>query len=345
MSYRVNPNSWGSIFPVPTQVVDNHIKLAGAIQLKVLLWFIRHASEEVDINKMSKEIGKTVEDINDALQFWVECGILVKEGQSPTNIPFSPSYTPPKASEEKGEKAKTLSPLPASKPTNEQIAVRCLESDDIKFLFNEAQKKMGKTIGYDGQSTLLMMLDTYGLPVEVILMILEYCVSVNKTSFNYIASVGKDWGEKEIDTLEKADEMIEELNACNSLWKRFSKAIGSKNPRPTKKQAEFLKRWSFEWKFSFDMIYLAYEEMADRTQGVHFSYMNTVLKNWHKAGLKTPEEVQEHNQQRLNSKTGKSSKRSKGNKPGNKNTASYDLDEFTRRALHEPLVYERGKKK
>jgi DnaD/phage-associated family protein len=268
----------------------------------------------------------------------VECGILLKEGEAPVPL----NSIAEKASAKSVPELKVLAPIPPARPTSEQIKARCSESEDIRFLFNEAQAKLGKTIGYDGQSTLLMMHEEYGLPVEVILMIIEYCVSVGKTSFGYISCIGRDWGEREIDTLEKADEQIETLNACNTLWAKLAQAIGSKNPRPTTKQSAYINRWSKDWGFSFEMIYLAYEEMADHTQSLQFGYMDRILKNWHEAGLKTPEDVEKFKRERLSKQQNKANSIKRKN--GSSNPASYDLDEFKRRSLHEPLVYEKGKK-
>ena len=92
--------------------------------------------------------------------------------------------------------------------------------------YAEAQQKLGRTIGYDGQSTLLMIHDQYGLPVEVILMILEYAASQGKTSMAYIAKMGRDWGEREIDTLEKAEEQLTRLRTGQSLWNQLKALTG-----------------------------------------------------------------------------------------------------------------------
>ena len=37
MEYKLNLGSWNSVFAVPSDIVDKHLKLAGAVQLKVLL--------------------------------------------------------------------------------------------------------------------------------------------------------------------------------------------------------------------------------------------------------------------------------------------------------------------
>ena len=41
MNYKVNPDSLSAVFMVPSQIVDQHIKLAGGQQLKVLLSAMR----------------------------------------------------------------------------------------------------------------------------------------------------------------------------------------------------------------------------------------------------------------------------------------------------------------
>lgn len=51
MNYKVNPDSLSAVFMVPSQIVDQHIKLAGGQQLKVLLWTLRHAGEGFDMGK------------------------------------------------------------------------------------------------------------------------------------------------------------------------------------------------------------------------------------------------------------------------------------------------------
>ena len=45
MKFSINLGMWNSVFAVPTQVVDQHLKLAGGVHLKVLLWLLRHAGD------------------------------------------------------------------------------------------------------------------------------------------------------------------------------------------------------------------------------------------------------------------------------------------------------------
>lgn len=338
MSYSVNPSAFKSIFAVPTDIVDKHIRLANEHQLKVLLWILRNSPDNPNIDEMCKALKMNISDANDYLQYWVLTGVIAGKDNEIISKPTDDIVS------EKPNKAKQsaiTSPVASdsivtpSKPSSIEIAKRIDESPEIGYLFNEAQKKLGKTIGYDGQCTLLLLHDHYGLPVEVLFMLIDYCVSIGKTNYGYIQTVGKDWGTREIDTLDKAAEQISILRKTNSLWREFAKNAGIVNPRPTTKQTSYLRRWSEDLKFGIDMIILAYEEMANHTGKLNFNYIEKILCNWHSKGYKTPEDV-EKAESELKAK--KSSVESVSN-------ASYDLDEFKERSLHGELKYERKKKK
>lgn len=321
MSYIFNSAVLGSMFAVPAQVVDNYIKLASASQLKTLLWICRHISEPIDAAKISQEIGYSVGDVEDALTVIAGWGVLIG-----TDVTVTPSSEKPKITEQ----PKRLEEIAASKPSSEQIMTRCKEDPEILAMFSDIEKMLGKTLGYDSRSTLLMMHDHYGLPIEVIYMLVDYCKSVGKSGFSYISKVGKTWGEREIDTIEKADEQIKILNSCNKLWKEFAEMAGIQNPRPSSSQSAYLRTWSVELKFNVEMIYLAYEEMLNHSSKISFPYMNKILMNWHSKGIKTPDDIEKEKEEYRRKKS-----------PVAKTTASYDINEFIKRGEALP-VYKKG---
>lgn len=340
MNYSVNTSMFKSIFAVPTDIVDKHIRLANEHQLKVLLWILRNSPDNPDLDEMCKALKMNPGDVQDYLQYWVLTGVLKSDNSEPVQTSF------PEPEKVKAEKSVVKAPEPAkvsekteilipSKPSSMEIAERIEESPEIGHLFNEAQLKLGKTIGYDGQCTLLLLHDHYGLPTDVLFMLIDYCVSIGKTNYSYIQAVGKDWGTREIDTLDKAAEQISVLRKTNTVWREFAKNAGIVTPRPTMKQAEHLRKWTEELKFSTDMILLAYEEMADHTGKMNFNYIDKILLNWHSKGFKTPEDVENAAEEQKDRKPTKNSGMA----------ASYDLDEFKERSLHGELKYERKKKK
>lgn len=339
MDFMINPLKWNNSFAVPSEVVDKHIRLAGSVQLKVLLWMMRHSAEEKNMEDMSQDLGVSVADCSDALTFWSEMGMLVTAGETFKERKSEDKVQEPVAETKKKETAKVVLPeIEAIKPTAQQIAARGEESEEIRFLFNEAQMRLGKTIGHDGQAVLLMMHDSYGLPVEVIVTIIEYCVSVGKISTSYIAKIGKDWAEREIDSLEKADEVISELKASDEMWGEFRMRTGISTPRPTSAQMKYLSRWKNEYGFSMDMIFLAYEETANNIQKMSFQYMDKILKNWFENGLKTPADVAKAKQERSNAMTQQTAVKAERKQ---KKKTSYNIDEVLRQNEETELVYKR----
>ncbi len=335
MSYSVNPTAFKSIFAVPADIVDKHIRLANEHQLKVLLWILRNSPDNPDIDAMCSALKINRDDAVDYLQYWIVTGVLLEDGVLPemhqTAAPKISEVNPVAPVKKEHEYVVTH-----TKPSSAEIAQRIEESPEIGHLINEAQVKLGKTIGYDGQCTLLMLHDHYGLLPEVLFMLIEYCSSIGKTNYSYIEAVGKDWGTREIDTLEKAAEQITALKKANILWRDFAKQAGINTPRPTTTQSSYLRKWSDELKFSNEMIFLAYEEMANHTGKLNFKYIDKVLTSWYEAGITTPAELEKYKSKTTEKPEAKSGKQS---------NASYDLDKFSESALHSPIKYERKTKK
>ncbi len=288
MGVKINSIVWNSIFAVPTCIVDEHIKMAGGQQLKVLLYILRHNNENIEVENIATGVGMSASDVKDAMQYWVSVGFVSLDDNEPKNIkPISVNSAP----NTQVDVNSGLLELPDVIPTHEQIAVRLMESPDLKALYNEAQLKFGKTIGYDTQAKLLMIYDHYGLPVEIILTIIEYAVSQGKGSIKYVEAVAKDWAARGIVSLEDADSYIKQLQADDKLWKKFASAWPGERLLYTDKRMTYLKRWHFEHKQSFELIYYAAEEMINRTNKINFSYMDKILESWYEQRFKSPVEV------------------------------------------------------
>ena len=104
MSYLLNLGAWNSVFAVPTELVDRHLKLAGSVQLKALLWLLRHGGENIGEDALSDALGVSKADVADAMLYWQECGLLVRDEDgrftppAPTGF-FNTTTSPPEWTE------------------------------------------------------------------------------------------------------------------------------------------------------------------------------------------------------------------------------------------------------
>lgn len=337
MNYNINPLAFTGIFAVPNSVVDDNIRLASALQLKTLLYMLRHSAEgKVSLAELSRAIGFGEEDISDALIFWEERGLVTKDGSVPAApVSVTKDETPAvKETVAPVQSNRRVEEIPVTKPNHEQVAARLQESEELRLLFTEAQNILGKTVGYDGQSTLIMMHDSYGLPVEVILMAIEYNKNKGKTGFASISKTGREWSELEIDSIEGAIEYIESHNIVDEAWNKLRSMTELTNKNPTQKQKRLLNVWIKEYGFNTDMIYFAYEEAIDNTGKISFEYMDKVLQSWHKNAVKTPQDIQTEKAkwQQQKSKSA-SSKSIKQKPPGERREPTFDVSAFTKKAI------------
>lgn len=350
MNYKINPLAFTGVFAVPVALVDDNIRLASAIQLKTLLYMLRHSTDsDISLSAISKAIGYDEEDIDDALIFWAERGLLVKDGSAPQppvsvkdeQTAAATSVTPPAtpAACAPAKEVRKVEEIPVTKPGHEQVAARLEESEQLRHLFAEAQNILGKTVGYDGQATLIMIHDSYGLPVEVILMAIEYNKTRGKTGFAAISRTAREWSELEIDSIEAAIEYIEAHTVVDEAWQKLRSMTEITNKNPTQKQKRFLTAWIKEYGFSVDMIYFAYEEAIDNTGKISFEYMDKVLTGWYKNSVKTPQDIQREKikWQEKNSKR-KSDKNTRQKPPGERREPTFDVDAFKKKALNPVFV-------
>ena len=335
MKYKINPSSFSAMFPIPAELIDRNLKLAGAVQLKTILFFFRAVTsgKTPSDSEIAEGIGYSEEDVQDALIFWEERGLLIKDDAEITFASQEKEHKSEEKSEKKPPKNKRENQeLPIVKPSFEQVAERVEESDEIRVLFLEAQQISGKTIGFSGQSTLLMIHESYGLPVDVILMLLGYAKSIGRSDWSHISSLAKIWSDREIFSIEQAEEFINEQNAADQLWCSFRLLSKVNNSIPTTKQRQYFIKWNREYGFGAEMIFAAYERAVEQTGKFSLPYADKILKRWSSAGFKTTDDVLESERLFAESKGKKEEKKKTGAKDKTgvfSSDASYDLSKYT----------------
>lgn len=316
MSVRINLGKWGSVFAVPSCVVDEHIKIASQSQLKVLLFLLRNSEKSYTYKEIGDALMLHEADVKDSVKFWVEREVFCEaEGEiSPgkakeiINSPVEKPAEPPKKSV-------------VQRPVKPDIitAAQIINSDDnLRALLAEVESSLSKPLSSGGTSVIVMLYDTCGLPAEVIVMLVNYCVSLGKSDMRTIERMGVKWADDGIDTIEAADKRIADAKRSNDNWSRVKYVFGLNNAgSPTSKQLEFADRWVGQWHFSDELLRKAYEANVDNTGKMSLPYINKILKRWHDAGAVTVSDVE-----KLDKKP--------DSKPDKKSSSdsSYDLEEL-----------------
>lgn len=285
MEYFLNSGIWSSVFAVPDTVVDNYIKLANEASIKVLLYVLKNNGQKIDEKRISDTLNISVSSVQEAFVFWENANVFTKI-----------SVKTDEQIKEKKNVMRTVLSEPVKKsvkcdnnmnPT--EIAERVEKSEEIKILFLMTEKDYGRPLNHTEQRTLIWIHDYLGLSTDVILMLAAYCISIDKGNIHYIETIAADWAEREINTLERAQQEIKRLAEFNGFNGRIMRIFGMSR-KPTSKQQEFIDSWRDKG-YSFELIEYAYEKTIERIDKLNFPYINKILENWHQNGFFTKEQI------------------------------------------------------
>lgn len=336
MSYCINLGDWGSVFAVPSAIVDKHIKLVGSSQLKVLMWILRNSGKDFSEKDLSEKLSIHIEDVKDAIGYWVESGIIkfvenelvpaqdFKQDSKEKAIELSDisKESVIEANNNKAKKSIPASPLRPLRPDISYVNKRIKGSEEIKTLMHEAELILSRPLSPGDCAVLIMLHDNEGLPVDVILMLIQYAVSVDKSGMRYIEAVGSSWAKEGVDTIEKAEIKIKCLNEAGRAWNNFERVAGLEYRSPTSKEEEAVNRWYNIWNYSPDVIKEAYEICVNANGKYVLRYIDSIITRWHNSGISTLNQI--HEERKGSSKANKFSKQKKEKFEPSQDTIDYE---------------------
>ena len=320
MSYKLNLGVWGSVFAVPSCVVDNYIKIAGGEHIKVLLYMLKNPDVVLRTEDISAMTGVSADEVEEAFIFWKNVGVI-----SENNGEITPMVGKAEVSAPAVAKAPVSDITAARAKLNShtqfppvEIAKTVKRDDAFRCLCETFERLAGRPTKHVERNILMIITDEIGLPSEVALMLVEYSFSINKATPAYMKTVALDWIECGIDTIPKAEERIAVLTARHTLENRLRSKF-QLNSAFSKTQKEYIESWA-EAGFSDELIDEAYDATLIGAGKLSFPYMDKILKSWQDKGITEPGQIVKE-------------------KPAGASAPSFDVDDL------EKSAYERYRKK
>lgn len=319
--YYFTFSNYSGIFALPTQAADKYINEASINDFKVLLYVFRNSGESLDESKTCSALGMAPEQLRTSLDFWSGRGLFsCTERKSDSQVPEKPKAQ--LFREEEVTRAQSAAHKVIDMPTQygqAEIAKKVQGNPEIKFLLETVPSQLGRLISPAECSTLVYLYEGAGLPVDVIIMLVGYCVSFGKGNMRYIEKMAVSWAEEGIDTHERAESKICELEERRSFEGQVRSIMGISDRALAVKERQFITQWR-GWKMPTELVKLAYDTGVSRTGKLSFAYINSILNSWHEKGYTKVEQVRNEN------------KKGKGAGSGGK-TPSYDIDEYVRLSM------------
>ena len=310
MKFNSANATWRNVFCVPSTVVDKYIENISGIYLKVLLVLLRSQDSECEISDIAKKIGGRNDEVVEALRFWIKEGVI-GDGFGESETKSTPKPAMNNKSVQPTQSAQSL--------TSKEVSDLVKNNAEVKFLLDSAEMLFAKPITATEQKTLVSMHEWIGLPVDVVLMIVDYCISTDKKNIRYMEKVAISWADDGINTHELAEKQIKLLKRKNNMINKVKDELGIYGRNLTAKETEFLETWVNLYKYKVDVIKLAADKTIESTGKITFPYIHKILSSWNEKGYKTLKDAQsEKKPQRQNGKK-----------------TSFNIDEFEKIGIYD----------
>lgn len=271
------------VTPVSNIFIEEYMPVADGNFVKVYLYGYMKAlyGDILSGESLSKKLGLLESDIIRAWEYWESKGLL-KINRIDDNISIEFIYTA-------GIQNMTASTR-NNKYSPETIHSR-LSNPNLKDMFENIEKLLGRVLSTMEISMYLSWIDDYSFTPEVILLLIEYCKSKGKGDARYIEKVALAWHDSKISTIEEAQKYITWYEGRYTRNRSVLDFLGLKENELMKPQEEFLDKWFNTWNFNLEMVLEACKICSLRINEPNFNYIDGILSNWYKNGIKTPKDI------------------------------------------------------
>ena len=238
--------------------------------------FLSKHNSEIKINDLSKTLGLDFPTVQDAIKYWEERGLFIKNpnGYSLANIQeieLNKLYSP----------KVSLSPETIEKNANNQARAKVVDSINSQFFSG--------TMSPTWYSDIDMWFQKYGFDDQVMLALFNYAYENRALHRNYVQTVAEGWSKENIKTFNDLDSYFEKREKVNILKKNIAQKLNlSRNL--TAYDEEYILKWHETYKYGMNIIEIALKKAATKNS-ISFEYIDKLLSDWHEKQLTTVDEV------------------------------------------------------
>ena len=335
VNYRISGSMGLPAFPVASIFVDKYMAEANATFVKIYLYGLRlcyAVGTKPDNAHIAEALDLLESDVVRAWRYWEKKGVIRRRDDGGIEFVDLTMERPMPA--EITEKEETQ-----GKPQYKaKDILEAVENDKrLSILLDYAQNVFGKTLSTGETATLFSFYDWLKLPLEVIMMLLEHCASLEKTNMRYAEKIALSWADEGIDTIEKAEQHLKNADKRAKLSRKYKRMLGITGRDLSDAEYAHILQWTEEMEMPQELIKTAYEKAVLQTGSASFPYINAILQSWYKQGIMKMEDLAKD----VPSKPAPAKTKKTNKFLEYQQTASYDVAEFERRAL-EKRIREHG---
>lgn len=275
-------------FELKYEFIERWGRIAKPEQLQIYLYMLMRFKRDKEIltpEEIAAKLHQSKETVCAALEFWETAGYISLNGGA---YSFCKDGGATKKKKSAAKKAH-LRMRPSY--TQDEIDGAATANEKIDFMFKQAEQILGRFLSTNDLELLYSFIDWLGLPVEVVIMLLNYAAKLGKTDKRYLETLACDWADREINTFEAAESYIKELEEIHSNERKIRSILGIYDRALTQTEKKYIKLWTSDSRITPELISEAYEKTVNATGKLSWAYMNKILASWAEEGISNLDEV------------------------------------------------------
>ncbi|MCR3757398.1 DnaD domain protein [Clostridium felsineum] len=308
------------VTPVSNIFIENYMTKARGEYVKVYLLGLKYCtSGEPGVNSsmMASKLHLLETDIINAWNYWNDENVVKL-------IPI----------DNKGNFNIQFLDLSEESPEDEKVDLLSeLNNNSIKGMLQDIEKLLGRTLSPKEMSTYIGWQKEFDFSPELILLLIQYAVSKGKTNYRYIEKIALSWHDSKIKSIEDAQTYI---TKHEDKWIKIRKVLeylGVKDAEIMKPQEQLLTKWLESFSFPLDVIFRACDICFERINKADFKYIDAILTNWFKAGIKTLKDVDTKDLKKPSFKKNQNNSFKSKDNFNNYEQRKYDYDDLEKKLL------------
>ena len=265
--------------PVNNVFIEKYMPQARGEFIKIYLLMLKHnISGEFGVSSsiLASSLNLLESDIMNALNYWNDQGVI-KFTQIDKMGNYNVEFID--LSEE------------SPKPTKQVDLLEALDSNNTKDMLKDIEMLLGRPLSPNEMSIYLNWQREFGFSSELILILMEYCISKGKSDPRYIEKVALSWHDMKITTIDQAQNLIKKTEDKWINIRKILTYLGINNTDIMKPQQELIEKWLFIYKFPLEIITKACDICFERLNIADFKYIDGILGKWNKNNIRTLEDI------------------------------------------------------
>jgi len=246
------------------------------IKVYLCMVFLSKFDKDIKLNDLSKKLNIPITNIQSALTFWEEKGVLTKKvnGYILNNLQeielhklYSPNLTLSAEDVKKTEDSKYRAK-----------AIECINNMYFQGIMSPAW-----------YSDIDLWFKKYEFDEQVMISLFDYCFNRSALHKNYVKAVADAWHKSNIKTYEDLEAYSAKQEKLAKMKKEISKKLGRYNPL-TQFEDAFIEKWVLDYNYDLKIINIALKKTTSKANP-SFDYLDKLISDWHDRNLKTEEDV------------------------------------------------------